>query len=447
MFRTAWGRRVGIALVIMAGLACLGAVCVGDLPREAIGCDWQRWAGHDGPGWGQDESGPVIVFQWDAPDFDSDDEECARAQTGALYAIRDDGTDLVRLSPSGGNRSWAKPGTAYDTSPVVSPDGTLVAYATLRHSRCLGEYDIVTVRTDGEERRRLTENACTEELDSSKGEPAWSPDGTRIAFLVEFDAYFDQRGYLNCGVLHAMAADGSEPRRLAPGVSAVWEPPVWSPDGKWLAFRGNPDTAACSLDVGLYLAAADGSHVKRVAEALWDVHGHPPAWSPDGGRVAFFGRWAEVREEVEYYYHDIFVLDLQEGLKRITRDAWAEGPMLWSPDGTEILVYGDPEWDGRRPEPGLMAVAVDAVDEEHSARWVARLSWNRIEGMAWSPEGERIAVRLRPFSLNRRFFDTQDGPGADIVLYTVALDGSHPVVLVREGPEGELLTATWEEAR
>ena len=443
MFRTVWGRRVPLAVVIVAGLACLGAMC-GDLPESGVGCSWhwRSFAGHDGPGWGQDESGPFIVFQWDAPDFDWNDEDCGRAQTGALYTIRDDGTDPVRLSPSGGNRSWTKPGAAYDTSPAVSPDGTLVAYATLRHSECPAVYDVVAVRTDGEERRRLTGNACTQELDTSKGEPAWSPDGTRIAFLLEFHAPFDAAadpgGDLRCGVLHTMAPDGSKPRRLAPGVSAVWEPPVWSPDGKWLAFRGNPDTVDCSLDVGLYLAAADGSDVRRVAEAVSEQYREPPAWSPDGGRIAFHG----YRRADELRYTHIYVVNLGEGVEQSTIEAitWEErgttGPLLWSRDGTEVLVRGrtaTSNW-------GLMAVAVDGVDQ---TRWVAQLSWNLIEGMALSPDGERIAVRLKPFSA----FWTKEDPGADIVLFTVYLDGSRPRVLVREGPDGEMEVWTWEEAR
>ena len=58
---------------------------------------------------------------------------------------------------------------------------------------------------------------------------------------------------------------------------------------------------------------------------------------------------------------------------------------------------------------------------------------NAIRRMAWSPDGARLAVLVRPFASSRGF------PWSNVFLYTVAADGSELRVLVREGPEGELV--------
>ena len=252
MFASAYSTATGAALlVITVVLSTPGPQC-GDYesPFEnfawSLAADGDDWpSGHAGPVWGRDERGALIVFRWNK----------GHERIGSLYTIREDGTDLRLLSPSsgdsallGGNR------IAYDTSPAVSPNGTRVAYATLRHSDELpGFLDIVTVALDGGDRRLITDD-----IEGNKRAPAWSPDGTRIAFLKD-------------NYLHTMAPDGSDVRSIAE-IPAVSEPPAWSPDGTRIAFRGR---TAYGEEFALYIVGADGSNLARVADAA-------PAYLRDG---------------------------------------------------------------------------------------------------------------------------------------------------------------------
>jgi Tol biopolymer transport system component len=98
------------------------------------------------------------------------------------------------------------------------------------------------------------------------GSPAWSPDGSSIAFTDT-----------NLGGIWLMRPDGSDARQiLAEGTD-----PAWSPDGQRIAFVSERDGP-----LNVYTAASDGSGVTRVTNAL-GVLDRGPVWSPDGDRIAF----------------------------------------------------------------------------------------------------------------------------------------------------------------
>jgi Tol biopolymer transport system component len=105
------------------------------------------------------------------------------------------------------------------------------------------------------------------------GSPAWSPDGSSIAYSVYLEGGPDP------GVeIWSMNPDGSDPHplvhqagcRIASGLG-------WSPDGSMLAFHSTCGTG------GIYVMHADGSGLRRIANAF------QPSWSPDGSRLAFTG--------------------------------------------------------------------------------------------------------------------------------------------------------------
>ena len=99
--------------------------------------------------------------------------------------------------------------------------------------------------------------------------PVWSPDGRRIAFLNKRDGGKE---------IYVVSADGSGQRRLTRDArfSAT---PAWSPDGRKIAFEGGPRRHLS----GVYVVNADGSGQRRLAR-----NGSAPAWSPDGRTIAFF---------------------------------------------------------------------------------------------------------------------------------------------------------------
>jgi TolB protein len=159
--------------------------------------------------------------------------------------------------------------------PAPSPDGRFIAFTGVpRGAEQDGNYDVYVVARDGTGLRRVTNDP------SYEGQPAWSPDGTRLAFVS------DRAGHAD---VHTMAPDGSDVRRLTEaramsppagsGIAAV--APAWSPDGSQLAYTV---TAEGRSTIWVMRADGTGKRALGVAEGSDD---HDPSWTPDGQRIAF----------------------------------------------------------------------------------------------------------------------------------------------------------------
>jgi TolB protein len=147
--------------------------------------------------------------------------------------------------------------------PAWSPDGKRLALV-----RELDRLPQVHVATLGG-----TEATClTRERHNDS--PAWSPDGGRIAFAS---------GRAGTSRLLAMSPDGSDQALFADVVASE---PAWSPDGRTLAYTGTtqPRHARGPLPAGICLLnVADGGVRLSQSAAM----GASPAWSPDGARIVF----------------------------------------------------------------------------------------------------------------------------------------------------------------
>ena len=399
------GRRAvrGAALVMLTAVMPLlvaSSLCSGDDEFPPIRSDWDRIKGHSGPAWGRTDAGAVIVFGW---------HEGLPRTGGSLYMIGEDGTGLALLSESVGDYTWTDNGVAYDSSPAISPDGTRLLYATKRYPYELFHIATTTLEEQervlglfggGREHRRLRPGR------ESQAAPAWSPDGTRIALLLD-------------GNLHTMAADGSDPRSIAPGISGIYEPPAWSPDGTRLAFRGS---ARSWREVSLYVVDADGSNLTLISDGAEGA----PAWSPDGTRIAFV-QDGSLHPMPTDGSDVLYIFEVENGaLTKIIEGPF--GPLLWSPADEVYGLRSSPvDPDGR-----LFAVSVDGPPR---IRRVAQFV-NEPLGLAWSPAGTRLAVRQNPLLPCGNLATC---PHAGVVLFTVAPDGSDMNVLVRIGPGGELV--------
>ena len=174
-----------------------------------------------------------------------------RARRGPqLYVMNADGSGLSRLThPALGMYRL-----------VWSPDGRTIYY---------GRY---LVSTDGSGSRMLPYITLT---------PVWSPDGRRIAFTRPREG---QTGPGPCcdpspADIYVMNADASGTRRLTHNAGYNAEP-AWSPDGRKIAFRSTRDG-----NREIYAMNADGSNQRNLTRN--PAKDSRPSWSPDGRRIAF----------------------------------------------------------------------------------------------------------------------------------------------------------------
>lgn len=154
------------------------------------------------------------------------------------------GTSPVRLTSD----------PAHDTDPAWSPDGRRIAFTSTRQ----GGYAIWVMNADGPAPARLVGDA-----DGQLSHPAWSPDGATIA-LAWLAAGWDE-----CLCLGAVGADGSSATGLVDHFGAE---PAWSPDGRAIASaRGG---GACP-SVGIQVTRADGTDLPIAITSGADSG---PAW-------------------------------------------------------------------------------------------------------------------------------------------------------------------------
>jgi hypothetical protein len=208
---------------------------------------------------------------------------------------------------------------------------------------------LVTENVDGSNRKTVIDSSSG----TSPAEPAWSADGTRIAFS-------DKRG--GTGGIKIVNADGTG---LTPVTSDVNDgEPTWSPDGRRLAF--------VHVSAGrrrLVTANLDGSGLTVVTPTLErDVD--DPEWSPDGSRLTFSD------------FADIYVVNADgSNLRSLTsgptEPARADNPS-WSPDGTRIAYSY-----------AINSVKVVGADGSGAATIVANLG--EVWELSWSPDGQKIA--------------------------------------------------------
>ena len=202
---------------------------------------------------------------------------------------------------------------SYDSWPAWSPDGTHMAFESNRDDPLFTE--IYVVEVDSGFVRRLTGDTGF-----ADAQPAWSPLGNRIAFVSDRDsAGFD---------IYLMNPDGGSVKRLTADSSNSVQP-AWSPDGTKLAFATDRDAPAGEIYV---MDTAGGNLVNLTNNTASDL---TPAWSPDGSEIAFMSD----RDSSAF---GIFVMNPAGGnIRRVSPASPPCGVPSWSPDGARLAFECD----------------------------------------------------------------------------------------------------------
>ena len=297
-------------------------------------------------------------------------------------------------------------------SPALSPDGSRVAYVITsvleEENRRHSEVWLANADGSGDPIR-----VSDPEVGASS--PQWSPDGSLLGFVAEGRVF-----------VHADDPSG-EPFRI----DGLEGSPVFSPDGAWIAFtapvapapapepeyrsdferrlaerfdgrdfdwmnyrfdrRGylsDPRDPQATPPREIHLIPAAGGEPRLLAKL--GVDAGALAWSPDSRRLVFTAD-AQQRDEHSYERSDLWMVELDGTVDRLTDDEYNYSSPAWSPDGSRIVVRGNEGLDviireGRDRGSSTELFMFDAADGRQMSNLTAE--WDLIPGGAtWSPDG------------------------------------------------------------
>jgi Tol biopolymer transport system component len=284
---------------------------------------------------------------------------------GSIFTIGTDGR--------GERRVTRPPAGASDTQPDWSADGSRIVFVREFDDK---PFEVWSVRPNGSDLRRIdpgcppgvvTDRICEEDA------PAWSPDGTRLAFGNPYGGLEEIGGetWIDFFPLAVMDADGSNLRHLTHPQRHQFEDsePVWSPDGTRMAFRRLNGTATPRGKQAIFVLDLASGAERRVTP--WNLNaGDHPDWSPDGRRILF-------RSTTSDLYGPLYTVRPDgTGLKQLTRFKPRTEVLSssFSPDGKFIVLSRS----GRGGLPDLFIMRSDGTrirQLTRTTRWESAPDW------------------------------------------------------------------------
>jgi Tol biopolymer transport system component len=287
----------------------------------------------------------------------------------------------VQLTHQNANSGWA----------TWAPDGTRIAFDSDRSDTDPTDQDVVndvfTMRADGTDIRKVTDSQ------GFSGDPAFSPDGTRIAFDANRGVTSGAPGWPSANpdlAIFTISPDGSGLQRVTtPPAGSSDTEPRFSPDGQQIVFtrfqggqflesgRVAGDTSA------LFVVRTDGTGLQRITG--WGLKGGQADWSPDGSRIVFEVACCRLGTGGIYTVSStggpLTTVVNGHGITGIGNEQAQQidgyYDPVWSPDGTKILAGRELLQDGSI-RAGLVAVDADGSNlhwvaptggEEHQPDW------------------------------------------------------------------------------
>lgn len=345
--------------------------------------------------------------------------------------------------------------------PQIAPDGSQIVYTRRWVNKMEDRWEsaLWIMNADGSRNRFLVQGSNAR----------WSPDGTRILYLVSGDPKGSQL------YVRWMDAEGaaSQITRLTESPRS----PHWSPDGRSIAFAMNvPDETEWSIGmptpprdakwteaprivdrlhyrqdrVGfteagythLFVVTADGGTPRQLTRGEWNVGARFDAlvrgvgfdWTPDGRTIVFDG-WRESDGDEVYQRSNISAVDVESGEIRdlTTRVGFWASPVV-SPDGRMVAFTGYDSSGTTYTTPDLYVMNIDGSEPRNLSD-----EYDRAPGsLHWAPDGSGIYFTAGDRgSVNVQFAAIRGGVRAvtegvrTVSLNSVATDRNRTAVGVR----------------
>ncbi len=275
-------------------------------------------------------------------------------------------------------------------------------------------------------------------LQRVSGTPAISRDGRRVAFAVRETNWADNAYETEIWIADAGNAGSARQLTNAAKSSSL---PAWSPDGTWLAFISDR-----SEKRQLYRLSIEGGEAEALTSGDEDVTGF--AWSPDGARIAYtmtdavtaamkerqekYGEYTQ--EDRDHRMAQLHVVDVATRISApLTAGAFVVGSFDWSPDGARIA------FDHRlNSDAGSSGSADISVVEVTSGRTTPLVTQDGPDSNPrFSPDGRQIVFQS---AMAKRFYFFENG-----VLAVVSAAGGAPEPITGRFDENPQLVG-WTQA-
>jgi Tol biopolymer transport system component len=309
-----------------------------------------------------------------------------------VYSAAADGSDVKRLT-------WAH---AFAQDPAWSPDGSRIAYESSDQS----SFHLFVMNQDGSDRHIVPSDAALSSGDDVQ--PAWSPGGSQIAFS-------STRSSGGSWHIWVMNADGTNLHELP---SSFSQHPAWSPDGLRIAGDNG--------DGPLFVIDADGTNEHRLTTPPAFRYDESPDWSPEGSSLVFSERSFDGTTSALYA-----IGADGSGLRQLTSGTYADYRPSWSPDGTTIV------FDRRSTASSFQLYTVGSAG---GATTQLLSSPGNDMGPSWSSSTVSPVVSPPPAAIQIHIYSPADGglyfPGSanqvfyactSDVVFVASCDGSQPL--------------------
>jgi Tol biopolymer transport system component len=326
--------------------------------------------------------------------------------------------EIFKMNPDGSGVRQLTTNEATDYGPVLSRDGTEVAYQSwgVQTSNPEGDSEVYVMNaSDGTGKKNLTHTGDGVEDYS----PVFSPGGKKIAYDSEGAKTSNPEG--DTEVYRMSALDGTAKKNLSNNGDGVYDYyPVFSPDGTKITYWSiGIQTSNPEGDADIYrLNVLDGTGKKNLTHNGADVKDYDPVFSPDGKRIAYES--SGIQTSNPEGDSEVYVMNASDGKakKNLTNtgaDVGEDLP-LFSPGGTKIAYesYGK---QTSNPEGEYEVYRMNALDGSHQTNLTNNgADVNDSAPVVFSPDGTKIAYNSYGIQ--------SSNPEGDIEMYRMnTLDG------------------------